>query len=163
MRWLVALFVTAVVVVVGVEVFGDAFHTPRAFCPDNVDDDDPHSSSELDGRPPEGVVMYSVDDDDMDDMSSQLAGLFPSDFPYRPALVCQYRTKSDEQIGECGSFPLVRTRYDYKAYAVPGKELLGVFDLPGVPRCPSGISTGPTLPTQPDYHGIVERLAPLLR
>jgi hypothetical protein len=163
MRWLVALLVTAVVVVVGVEVFGDAFHTPRAFCPDDVADDDPHDSSELDAHPPAGVVVYSVGDEGMDDVSGQLASLFPADFPYRPALVCQYRTTSDEQLAECGPFPMVRTRYDYKVYAVPGKELLGVFDLPGTPRCPAGISTGPTVPTEPDYPGVVEHLAPLLR
>jgi hypothetical protein len=168
MRWLVALFIAAAVVVVGVQVFGEAFHTPPAFCPDDVGDDDPHDGSVLDTRPPDGVVLYTVGEDGMDDQTSQIAGRFPSGFPYRPALVCQYRTMYDEQIFACptaggGEIPMVRTRYDYKVYAIPGKELLGVFDLPGTPLCDGGIVTRSEIPTEPDHSAIVDRLAPLLR
>lgn len=167
MRWLVALLVAAALVVVGIQVFGDAFHTPPAFCPDDVDDDAPHDDSELDAAPPDGVVLYAVDEDGMDDQTSQITTRFPSDFPYRPALVCQYRTMYDEQVSSCpttggGEIPMVRTRYDYKVYSIPGKELLGVFDLPGTTLCDGGIVTESEIPTEPDYSAVVENLAPLL-
>jgi hypothetical protein len=58
---------------------------------------------------------------------------------------------------------MVRTRYDYKVYAIPGKQLLGVFDLPGTTLCGFGIVTRSEVPTEPDYSAIVGRLAPLLR
>jgi hypothetical protein len=93
-----------------------------------VDDDGPHSGSELDARPPDGVVLYEVGEDGMDD---QIA--------------------------------MVRTRYDYKVYAIPGKQLLGEFDLPGTTLCDFGIVTRSEIPTEPGYSAIVERLAPLLR
>ncbi|WP_020673891.1 hypothetical protein [Amycolatopsis nigrescens] len=167
MRWLIAVLVAAAVVVIGLQVFDDVFHTPAAFCPDDVDGDDPHGRSELDAHPPDGVLLYGVGEDGMDDQTSQIATRFPSDFPYRPALVCEYLTMSDEQISACPTsggetIPVVRTRYDYKVYAIPGKELLGVFDLPGTPLC-GGIVTQPEIPAEPDYSAVVERLAPLLR
>ncbi|GAA4419235.1 hypothetical protein ACFQV2_25685 [Actinokineospora soli] len=168
MRWLIALLVGAVVVVVGFQVVGDAFRTPPAFCPDDVDDDDPHGSSALDEQPPDGVVLYQVGEDGMEDRTSLLTTRFPAGFPYRPALVCEYRTTYDERISACptsggGEIPVVRTRYDYKVYAIPDKRLLGVFDLPGTPLCGGGITTRSELPTESDYTAIVERLGRLLR
>lgn len=175
MRWfvavLVALLVAGVAVVVGVRVFGeaDASRTPPAFCPADVDENDPQGESELDSRRSDDLLLYLVDEDGMKDMSSQLNGKFPEDFPYRPALVCEYRTMYDDQLSECptsggGSIPMMRTSYDYKVYDLPGKELLGVFDAPGVALCDDyGIVTDSKIPAGPDYPTVLKRLAPLLR
>ncbi|GAA4947907.1 hypothetical protein GCM10023224_34670 [Streptomonospora halophila] len=168
MRWLGGLLAAAVVAAVGVHFLGDAFHTPPAFCPDDVGDDEPHSSSDLDSRPPEGPVLYAVGEDGMHDMTSNFDSHLPPDFPYRPALICEYRTMSDEQIYVCftsggGEIPMVRTRYDYKVYGIPGKNPLGTFHSPGISLCDGGITTGSEIPTEPDYATVAERTAPLLR
>ncbi|MUL41077.1 hypothetical protein FZ103_07760 [Streptomonospora sp. PA3] len=167
MRWLAGVLAAAAVVVVGVQLFGDAFHTPPAFCPDDADGA-PHDDSRLDSRPPEGPVLYAVGEDGMWNMTSSLDGRLPADFPYRPALICQYRTMTDEQISVCptsggGEIPVVRTRYHYKVYGIPGKDLRGAFDLPGIPLCEGGITTRSEIPAEPDYTAIAERTAPLLR
>ena len=167
-----AVALAALLVYVVPPLVDDIFHSPPAFCPDDGDDDRPHWRSSLNPGQHDGtLLLYAVDDDGMTDMSSQLNGLVPSDFPSRKALICQYGTMTDKRIGSCptigseseGSIPIVRTRYHYKVYALSDKTFLGSFALDGIPRCFVGITTRSALPAEPDYPKIVERVAPLLR
>ncbi|AXB42380.1 hypothetical protein [Amycolatopsis albispora] len=155
------------VVVAGAAVLDEALETPPAFCPDDVDSDEPEDVSSLSAPPRSGVALFDVaGNGDMTDRGDQLDGRLPNTFT-RDALICQYQRESDEELGSCGlSTKLLATRYAYKVYEFSSKRLLGEFELLGHGRCPTGIRELPagssSLNADPDYPALVERLVPLL-